>query len=590
LLKREGLGVKIRMKYIGGLKTLALPLLLGAVIGLGHWLKGEETAPEQPAEAPPPVPKGVEVMARGPIHEAFASPTTQPAPTKSVPKQPPKPINEVPPEDKPAGEVVWIGGYWGWDDDRNDFLWVSGVWRTVPPGKQWVAGYWREQGEQWQWVNGFWSEAAPKGGEVKQVTYLPEPPKPPEVAAPGQAPNQESFYVPGNYVWNGESYAWRAGYWARVQPGYVWVQAHYCWTPSGYVFIPGYWDYAVSRRGFLYAPVVVNYEVVGPTFVYTPAYAVTDTIVLDSLFIRPCCCHYYFGDYYGVRYQGLGFESCVVYSRGHYDSIIVYECYERRSDPAWLSVQIDLCSRRDRGLAPCPPRTLVQQNIIQQNITNTTIVNNRTTVINNNVVNNNVTNNITKNNITNNKNVSNTTALMPASKLAAAKNIQTVKLDATSRNQALAQSRAIQQAASQRSKAEIASPGIPTRPRQASITMPKVQPVRAATEPRTAPPGGAGGKAGQARPFGQRTATSTAGNGAAGARTGNTLTRPSAPAAHPSAPAGSPGGTAPKTFPLQTPGRLTSPVGTRPPLNRQAPPYRPAPNRQPPPKRPPNNP
>ena len=30
-----------------------------------------------------------------------------------------------------------------------------------------------------------------------------------------------------------------------------------------------------------------------------PVYAVPQTVVVDTLFVRPTCCHYYFGDYYG---------------------------------------------------------------------------------------------------------------------------------------------------------------------------------------------------------------------------------------------------------------------------------------------------
>src|SRR5262249_23192800 len=161
--------------------------------------------------------------------------------------------------------------------------------------------YWAESGNQWQWVPGFWGEvvaqaqAAP-GAEapVNNVTYYPEPPAPPVVAPPGAPPAADSFYVPGYYVWAEGRYHCRAGYGARVQPGYVWVGATYRWPPGGYVFIPGYWDVAVARRGVLYAPVVVNRGVVGVSFVYTPAYAVPDTLVLDTLFVRPACCHYYF--------------------------------------------------------------------------------------------------------------------------------------------------------------------------------------------------------------------------------------------------------------------------------------------------------
>ena len=52
-----------------------------------------------------------------------------------VPKQPPDPIPEVPPDQKPEAEnAQWLPGYWAWDEDRKDFIWVSGFWRVPPPG------------------------------------------------------------------------------------------------------------------------------------------------------------------------------------------------------------------------------------------------------------------------------------------------------------------------------------------------------------------------------------------------------------------------------------------------------------------------
>ena len=134
-------------------------LILGGGLLLLPALRGQDAAPD---DAPPPVPKGVEVLARGPVHEAFATLTAEPQPTKAVPKKPPKPLQEMPPDEKPEGNSIWIGGYWAWDDDRSDFLWVSGVWRTPPPGKQWVAGYWREQDDGAQWVPGFWTAGPAK--------------------------------------------------------------------------------------------------------------------------------------------------------------------------------------------------------------------------------------------------------------------------------------------------------------------------------------------------------------------------------------------------------------------------------------------
>ena len=308
------------------------------------------TPPSRGQNAPPPIP-GVEVLTRGPVHEAFAGLMADPVETKLIPKKPPAPLEEMPPAEKPDGDVVWVSGYWGWDDDRNDYLWVSGVWRATPPGKEWVSGYWREQGDDWQWVPGFWTSTSK--GEEHQVSYLPQPPAPPAVAQPGPKPTPESFYVPGCWVWNTatNSYAWRVGYWARVQPGYVWVADHYRWTPSGVVYIPGYWDLALKRRGMLYAPVYISPGTVTVGFVYTPAYAIPDTVIVDAMFVRPTTCHYYYGDYYEPRYRTMGYETCVVYSQRNYDSIIVYETYERRSDPTWISLQITIGNNRAQGLA-----------------------------------------------------------------------------------------------------------------------------------------------------------------------------------------------------------------------------------------------
>src|SRR3972149_4100307 len=88
---------------------------------------------------PPPRPggeEGVQVLTRGPVHEAFAETVTfDPEPGIVVAMAPPNPIEEVPPDQRREGvNVTWIPGYPAWDDERNDYLWVSGVWRAPPPG------------------------------------------------------------------------------------------------------------------------------------------------------------------------------------------------------------------------------------------------------------------------------------------------------------------------------------------------------------------------------------------------------------------------------------------------------------------------
>jgi hypothetical protein len=525
-------------------------LFIAPVIG-----QAQENAP---AGDPPPAPKGVEVLARGPVHEAFAAPMVEPVPTKPVPKRPPKPLEELPPQEKPEGQVIWIGGYWAWDEERKDFLWVSGIWRTPPPHKQWIAGYWREDGEQWQWVPGFWSDAAEQDGTAgKQVTYLPKPPDPPQVAPPGQAPAADSFYVPGSWIWNPATgaYAWQAGYWARVQPGYVWVPSRYLWTPTGYIFIPGYWDLVVSQRGVLYAPVIVDPNVVTAGFYYTPTYAINDTVVVDALFVQPMYAHYYFGDYYGPAYATMGFQSVFFYSGRHYDSIIVYESWAHRSQPNWISLQIDVFNGRSRGVLPVPPRTLVQQNtIIQQNITNVTNVTN-------------VTNNITNNTTNVNRMAAkyNTPVLASTSKIMAAKGAKTVTLDEATRVQAKQQAAAVQQVAMQRTATEKPlPPGAPRQARVASLSVPKTQAVQPGfVAPRVTPQAMNHAQVGQPLRPAMAPAISRPGAGGMPAPT-----QPRAPAGyHPLSPAppGQPLRSTPNSSPIRPTGRPSPPPPRRPP-------------------------
>src|SRR3989442_206677 len=125
----------------GGCRTGARILVVGllAMVGAGSVALARQApdADDQP---------GVQVLTQGPVQEAFAEPVVfDPKPGPVTPKQPPQAIEEMPPDQKPdSPDAQWIPGYWAWDDGRNDFLWVSGIWRVPPPGRQWVPGYWNQ--------------------------------------------------------------------------------------------------------------------------------------------------------------------------------------------------------------------------------------------------------------------------------------------------------------------------------------------------------------------------------------------------------------------------------------------------------------
>src|SRR5262245_37707967 len=89
----------------------------------GFALTSPAVAQEQvpPTKEDLPLQNPVEVLTRGPVHEAYAQPfTVQNGPGNAVPKEPPPPVPEEPPDQKPEGDSAqWIPGYWAWDAERQ---------------------------------------------------------------------------------------------------------------------------------------------------------------------------------------------------------------------------------------------------------------------------------------------------------------------------------------------------------------------------------------------------------------------------------------------------------------------------------------
>jgi len=265
-----------------------------------------------------------EALLRGPLHEAFAGPISlDPESAVIVPKMPPGAIEEIPPEAKPEGEnVIWIDGYWAWDEESEDFIYVSGVWRVPPQGRRWVPGYWTEAEGGYQWISGFWAPL-----ENEEIRYLPTPPSSLEAGPTSPQPSSSHYWVNGCWLYRDTGYAWRPGYWNAYQDGWVWNPAHYTWTPRGAVFVSGYWDYPLTRRGIVFAPVSFRRpSYLSSGYYYSPSVIVDVSRLALHLFVYPRRCHYYWGDYYGYRpYGGHSFYPWYAYHGRHgYDPVFAY--------------------------------------------------------------------------------------------------------------------------------------------------------------------------------------------------------------------------------------------------------------------------
>lgn len=308
------------------------------------------------ADDPPPVPKEEEpeFLGRGPVHEAYAQPLEQvPTPGPIVPKEPPPALEENPPEERPEGnDVEWVPGYWQWDDERQNFIWVSGLWRKPPPGRSWLPGDYLRTENGWQRSPGMWLNEA-----RDEMRYYPAPPEPQEEIAP-EPPDENSIWVPGTWMYRATGFRWRPGYYMPYQPNWLWMPACWRWTPAGYCFVSGYWDYPPARRGWLYASAAFGPGFrFGPDYRFTPSYVVPFRFLPGALFVRGGSGNYYYGDYYGTE----GFTPFVDYRIGQSGYDPFYSYYRRTANPDRLREVQSLYGDRASGQAPRPPRNLAQQ-------------------------------------------------------------------------------------------------------------------------------------------------------------------------------------------------------------------------------------
>ena len=55
----------------------------------------------------------------------------------------------------PYAGAFWIGGYWGWNAGRHQ--WVPGRWDRARPGYNWRPHAWVQQGGRWHLHAGGWA-------------------------------------------------------------------------------------------------------------------------------------------------------------------------------------------------------------------------------------------------------------------------------------------------------------------------------------------------------------------------------------------------------------------------------------------------
>src|ERR1700677_112851 len=65
------------------------------------------------------------------------------------------PVYEEPP--LPAEGYIFVPGYWFWDDNAGDYVWIPGTWVEPPQqGYLWTPGYWGSEGGAYLWHAGYW--------------------------------------------------------------------------------------------------------------------------------------------------------------------------------------------------------------------------------------------------------------------------------------------------------------------------------------------------------------------------------------------------------------------------------------------------
>lgn len=281
-----------------------------------------------------PTERGYALVLAAPVHEALlfnAGASSHETDPMVVPNAPPATVKEQAPLAKrsPTGSSVpqfvgnnvqWIGGYWAWLNDARKYVWVSGLYRDIPPGRQWKSGSWSKTVAGYQWITGYWAEANVQNSDAGNPLA---PPATRESDVSSTPPDDDSFWIAGQWVAEqaqGEAanakaeresgYQWQPGFWSKRSKEWIWQPSRYIDSPSGYVYVSGYWDYEPHYRGQPYATVEFDgQESASTDIAYQPLYPLSrPAALLLHLFTKSNSHHVFYGDLYDRTYADLGYH------------------------------------------------------------------------------------------------------------------------------------------------------------------------------------------------------------------------------------------------------------------------------------------
>jgi len=136
---------------------------------------------------------------------------------------------------------------------------------------------------------------------------------------------------------------------------------------AGYVFEAGHWDYALERRGVLFAPIYLPRSVYAREGLsYSPTITIDLGVLRANLFTYPRYGHYYFGDYYDDAYRSSGIYPQFESESRHtwYDPIYTYDRWHySRTDTRWEERRRQEYDHRRSDLSLRPARTYREMEI-----------------------------------------------------------------------------------------------------------------------------------------------------------------------------------------------------------------------------------